>query len=120
MKAALRTEGKTTTQSALSRRPCGMSSGIFRISDTTLPAFSTRSTSFVSSAASAAVALEARNRAATRETRRLFMSLLLKGMDAGTNTRKPPGGRDKRSQHYRPVSHIKDRRKTEGAGFRPG
>src|SRR6266852_1129604 len=42
------TEGRTMTQSALSRRSCGMSSGMLRISVMTLPAFSTRSTSFLS------------------------------------------------------------------------
>src|SRR5258708_38217044 len=46
MNAAFNTDGITTTQRALSRRSCGMSSGTFRISSMTLPAFSSR---FVSS-----------------------------------------------------------------------
>src|ERR1700690_3718228 len=36
-KAALRTEGKTTKQSALSRSPCGTLSGTSNISRTTVP-----------------------------------------------------------------------------------
>jgi hypothetical protein len=40
------TEGKTTTQSALSITSCGTLSGIFMISLMTFPAFATRSSSF--------------------------------------------------------------------------
>src|SRR5579871_1077984 len=46
MNAAFKTEGSTTTQRALSSRSCGISSGTFRISSITIPAFSSR---FVSS-----------------------------------------------------------------------
>src|SRR6516162_1980803 len=48
MKAAFKTEGKTTTQSALSSKSWGMSSGTLRISVITLPASLTRSSSFAS------------------------------------------------------------------------
>jgi hypothetical protein len=72
MKAALTTEGKTTTHFALSRRSWGISSGTFRISEITVPAFSTRSTSFLSSAANSEV-VEAKKSAATRDTRVFFI-----------------------------------------------
>src|SRR5271165_1590012 len=50
MKAALRTEGITTTQRALSRRSWGISSGTSRISWSTVPALCRRSISLASSA----------------------------------------------------------------------
>src|SRR5882762_3788945 len=48
MNAALTTEGNTMTQRALSRRSCGISSGISKISLRTVAAFLIRSTSFSS------------------------------------------------------------------------
>src|SRR5690242_10368506 len=39
MNAAFNTDGNTTTQRALSSKSCGMSSGTFRISSITVPAF---------------------------------------------------------------------------------
>src|SRR6266436_3362389 len=48
MNAALTTEGNTMTQRALSRRSCGISSGMSRISLRTAAAFLIRSTSFSS------------------------------------------------------------------------
>src|SRR5262244_3179493 len=48
------TDGKTTTQSALSKTFCGMLSGAFRISCITFPEFSTRSCSFFCAEAGAA------------------------------------------------------------------
>src|SRR5205807_5046052 len=53
MKAAFKTDGKTTTQSALSSKSCGMSSGTSRISFNTVPLFLKRSSSFSRSAAEA-------------------------------------------------------------------
>src|ERR1700690_1313094 len=55
-KAALRTEGKTTTQSALSKSPCGTLSGTFSISRTTVPDSCTRPSSLSLSLAQAHVA----------------------------------------------------------------
>src|ERR1700726_3840431 len=55
MKAALSTEGKTTTHSALSSRSCGISSGIFIISSITMPEFSSRSVSLSLSARAASM-----------------------------------------------------------------
>jgi hypothetical protein len=49
--ASFFTDGKTTTHSALSRRSCGMLSGMSRISLRTSPDSLTRSASFVFSAA---------------------------------------------------------------------
>src|SRR5260370_39654275 len=49
IKAALSTEGKMMTHSALSSRSGGMSSGMFRISFRTVPQLSRRSVSFLSS-----------------------------------------------------------------------
>src|ERR1700756_4773136 len=46
MKAAFKTEGKTTTQSALSSKSCGMFSGTSRISFKTVPQFFNLSSSF--------------------------------------------------------------------------
>src|SRR6266705_154349 len=54
MNAAFRTEGKTTTQSALSSKSCGMLSGTSRISFKTEPQFRRRSSSLLSSEALAA------------------------------------------------------------------
>src|SRR5579863_3554119 len=72
--AALRTEGKTMTHSDLSKRSLGMSSGTFRISSITDPAFSRRSVSFASSAARAGSATRAR---AIRNESAFLMSLFL-------------------------------------------
>src|SRR5882762_10671194 len=47
MNAAFTTEGKTTMQSALSSKFCGMLSGTSRISFKTVPQFFNRSSSFV-------------------------------------------------------------------------
>jgi hypothetical protein len=49
--AAFRTEGETTTQSALSSQSCGMLSGTSRISFKTVPQFLSRSSSLVWSTA---------------------------------------------------------------------
>src|ERR1700756_4517391 len=46
IKAALTTDGNTTTQRALLSRSCGILSGTFRISSITVPAFSRRFSSF--------------------------------------------------------------------------
>src|SRR5258705_8655531 len=51
MNAAFTTEGKTTTQSALSSKSCGMLSGTSRISFKTVPQFRKRSSSLLSSEA---------------------------------------------------------------------
>src|SRR3981189_1514302 len=51
MKAAFKTDGKTTTQAALSSKSWGMSSGTSRISFNTAPLFSKRFSSFSGSAA---------------------------------------------------------------------
>src|ERR1700727_4112514 len=53
MNAAFKTDGKTTTQSALSSKSWGMSSGTSRISFNTLQLFLKRSSSFSWSAAEA-------------------------------------------------------------------
>src|ERR1700674_4109164 len=53
MNAAFKTDGKTTTQSALSSKSWGMSSGTSRISFNTVPLFRKRSSSFSWSAAEA-------------------------------------------------------------------
>src|SRR5580704_5802777 len=47
MNAAFRTEGKTTTQSALSSKSCGMLSGTSRTSVRTVPQFLNRSSSLL-------------------------------------------------------------------------
>src|ERR1700756_1829484 len=51
--APLITDGITITHSALSKRSCGMSSGILRISFITIPEFRKRDWSFALSSASA-------------------------------------------------------------------
>src|SRR5580693_7688379 len=57
MNAALSTDGYTITQSALSIRLCGMSSGMSMISCSTFPAFSIRSSSLLLSSARTPVGL---------------------------------------------------------------
>src|SRR5208283_5381729 len=66
--ANFRTEGRITTQSALSRTLCGILSGALRISFITLPAFSTRSCSL-----SCAKAGNANARAKLRPSNIFFM-----------------------------------------------
>src|SRR5258708_13651866 len=61
MKAAFTTEGNTTTQSALSSKPCGMLSGTSRISFRTEPQFFNRSSSLVWSEAFATSARNGAN-----------------------------------------------------------
>src|SRR5262252_10974058 len=61
MNAALRTDGKTTTQSALSSRAPGILSGMSRISLRTVPLFVSRSSSFSLSAAHPGVAANRTN-----------------------------------------------------------
>src|ERR1700722_15785590 len=58
MKAALTTEGNTTTQRALSKTSCGISSGTSRISFITRPALATRSFSSFSLAGLALASVE--------------------------------------------------------------
>src|SRR5882672_4338171 len=75
MKAAFRTLGSMMTHSDLSSRDCGISSGISRISLITVPEFSTRSTSFLLSAAGVVVTT---SRPATSDTQSLFITRLLR------------------------------------------
>src|SRR6267142_656165 len=79
MKAAFRTEGKTTTQSALSSKSWGMSSGTSRISFNTVPLFFSRSSSFSWSAAQAGAEKtgRARNNRLIRQVNVFFMFFLL-------------------------------------------
>src|SRR4029077_14533229 len=78
--ANFRTEGKITTQSALSRTLCGILSGALRISFITLPAFSTRSCSL-----SCAKAGTTSARAKVRPSN-LFFIIILSALHAKTHS----------------------------------
>jgi hypothetical protein len=89
MKAAFRTDGKTTTQSALSSKSRGMSSGTSRISFNTVPLFLKRSSSFSGSAAEAEEERIGRTTSnmLIRQVSGFFITLLLGGFERQINFR---------------------------------
>src|SRR5262249_45787618 len=80
-----------TTQRALSRRSCGISSGMFRISSMTVPAFSMRSTSFSLSAAGGRA--KAAGATKSRPAARYFESCIISSLRSvfGTYMQDPIG-----------------------------
>src|SRR5260221_11069455 len=105
MNAALSTEGKTITHSALSSRSCGILSGIFIISPITTPEFSRRSVSFSLSARAASKGAAVKARSIPIESSFLMSSFLLE-VEQGMN-------RAGRHQH-----HMTSRIYTQCAGGR--
>src|ERR1700686_4721025 len=84
MNAALSTDGKTITHSALSSRSCGISSGIFIISSITVPAFSRRSASFSFLAAAASMGAAVSTKSIPIASNFLMRSFLLE-VEQGKN-----------------------------------
>src|SRR5438477_2945825 len=94
MNAAFTTDGRTTTQRALLSKSCGMSSGTFRTSSITVPAFSSRLVSSFALTSPRANADGAIKSAPIRTAFQLFIagspSLHLKSRSRTMARKKPP------------------------------